>query len=138
MSDNFEKAMQGIATRSAENGGPTISDVLIALVAENDDATLRHNESTHILQGLLADGITCDARISLLEDWRGNIGSKDDHHTAAQTATLVANTAERTARELAANEEEGDILRAWRIAKWFVIGAGLVLINQLGNMWFGK
>ena len=138
MSDNFEKAMQGIATRSSENGGPTISDVLIALVAENDDANFRHKASTHILQGLLADGITCDSRISLLEDWRDNKGTMDDHHTAAQTASLVANTAERTARELAATDEGGDILRVWRVGKWFVLGAGVVLINQLGNMWFGR
>jgi len=70
MSDCFEKAMQGIATRSTTNGGPTIADVLTALVAENDDAEDRHKETRIALKGLAADGITCDSRISTLEQWR--------------------------------------------------------------------
>jgi hypothetical protein len=37
MTDNFEKAMSDIAINSAANGGPTIQDVLTALVAKNDD-----------------------------------------------------------------------------------------------------
>jgi hypothetical protein len=37
ISDNFEKAMQKIAINTAENGGPTIQDVLTALVAKNED-----------------------------------------------------------------------------------------------------
>ena len=37
MADHFEKAMQDIALKSAKNGGPTIQDVLTALVAKNDD-----------------------------------------------------------------------------------------------------
>jgi hypothetical protein len=38
MTDNFEKAMQDIALNSAANGGPTIQDVLTAMVAGNLDA----------------------------------------------------------------------------------------------------
>jgi hypothetical protein len=139
MSDHFEKAMQGIATRSAENGGPTITDVLTALVAENDDAEDRHKETKLVLTVLTADVATFDSRIATLEKWRAGYGSSgDDHHTAAQTAQLVANTAEKTARELASSEEEGDIRRAWRVSKWFVLGAGIVLLNQFGNMWLGR
>jgi len=37
MSDNFEKAMASIAINSVKNGGPTIQDVLTALVAKNED-----------------------------------------------------------------------------------------------------
>ena len=37
MTDNFEKAMAAIAINSAVNGGPTIQDVLTALVAKNED-----------------------------------------------------------------------------------------------------
>jgi hypothetical protein len=37
MTDNFEKAMADIAINSAKNGGPTIQDVLTALVAKNED-----------------------------------------------------------------------------------------------------
>jgi|ERR1035437_5543365 hypothetical protein len=137
MSDNFEKAIQKIATNTSENNGPTIVDVLTALVAENDDAESRHKETRETLKILVADGISCDSRITTLEDWRDNKDLKDDHHTAAQTALLVSNTAERTARELASSEEEGDIRRAWRIGKWFVLAASIVTINQLGNMWLG-
>lgn len=58
--------------------------------------------------------------------------------TAQGVAVEVVHTAEERARILADASEEGDIKRAWRVAKWFVLGAGVVLINQLGNMWFGK
>jgi len=37
VTDNFEKAMQAIAMNSVANGGPTIQDVLTALVAKNED-----------------------------------------------------------------------------------------------------
>jgi len=37
MTDHFEKAMADIAINSAANGGPTIQDVLTALVAKNED-----------------------------------------------------------------------------------------------------
>jgi len=37
MSDAFEKAMASIAINSVKNGGPTIQDVLTALVAKNED-----------------------------------------------------------------------------------------------------
>lgn len=83
-SDHFEKAMQGIATSSAENGGPTISNVLTALVASNDDAKARHNENTTALQGLTADGITCDSRITILENWRGASSIAESGQDAAR------------------------------------------------------
>jgi hypothetical protein len=38
MSGHFDKAMQDIAIRSAENGGPTIKDVLTAMRASHTDA----------------------------------------------------------------------------------------------------
>jgi len=37
LSDHFEQAMASIAINSAKNGGPTIQDVLTALVAKNED-----------------------------------------------------------------------------------------------------
>lgn len=37
MTDAFEKAMASIAINSVKNGGPTIQDVLTALVAKNED-----------------------------------------------------------------------------------------------------
>ena len=101
-SDHFEKAMQGIATNAAENGGPTISDVLTALVAENDDNKTRHRESTHALQTLVADGITCDSRISALETWRDvsdkmEVGQDAARFRAAGLARGVLSDAASTA-----------------------------------------
>lgn len=84
MSDHFEKAVQAIATRSAENGGPTITDVLTALVAENDDAEDRHKETRIALKGLAADGITCDSRITVLENWRGATSLAESGQDAAR------------------------------------------------------
>ena len=45
MTDHFEKAMQDIAIRGAENGGPGIQDVLIALQAVNEDGEERHEQT---------------------------------------------------------------------------------------------
>jgi hypothetical protein len=38
MPDHFEQAMQDIALRSEKNGGPTIHDVLLAMVASDKDS----------------------------------------------------------------------------------------------------
>lgn len=36
-SDHFEKAIQAILLRSKDNGGPTLDDLLTAMIASNDD-----------------------------------------------------------------------------------------------------
>lgn len=83
-SDHFEKAMQEIATNSAENGGPTISHVLTALVAENDDNKTRHRETVHTLNELAADGVSCGARVTALEAWHNLSDQMESGQDAAR------------------------------------------------------
>lgn len=52
MTDHFEKAMQDIAIRGAENGGPGIQDVLIALQAVNEDGEERHEQTISSIDSL--------------------------------------------------------------------------------------
>ena len=71
-------------------------------------------------------------RLSAASTARGVVG------TAKTVADETLRTAEGVAVALTESTEEGDMKRAWRITKWFLIGGGLVLINQLGNHFFGK
>ena len=138
MSDHFEKAMQGIATRAAENGGPTITDVLTALVAENDDAEERHGETQLALKELTADGITCDSRITTLEDWRSATGLAESGQDAARfraaglargvlsdaastAAAQTVQTAEAAAIALAANSRQ----------TWAMWGISTTLLREI-------
>jgi len=52
VTDHFEKAMQDIAIRGAENGGPGIQDVLIALQAVNEDGEERHEQTISSIDSL--------------------------------------------------------------------------------------
>jgi len=58
--------------------------------------------------------------------------------TAQGAAGEVIHTAEDKAAILAEDKEEGDIKRAWRVAKWFVLVVAVVVANQIGNMWLGR
>lgn len=52
MTDHFDRAMQDIAIRGAENGGPGIQDVLIALRAVNEDGEERHEQTITSIESL--------------------------------------------------------------------------------------
>ena len=71
-------------------------------------------------------------RLSAASTARGVVG------TAKSVADETLRTAEGVAVALTESTEEGDMKRAWRITKWALVGSGLVLINQLGNHFFGK
>lgn len=64
--------------------------------------------------------------------------ARDLVRTAATVAVETVHTAEVVAKDLADTPEEGDMKRAFRVIKWVCAGAGLVLINQLGNHFFGN
>ena len=77
MADRFEKAMQAIALRSASNGGPTIQDVLEALVAKAEDDDEQHvesmqalEESKRVMEKHCKEAEVRDRRISELAAWQ--------------------------------------------------------------------
>lgn len=114
MADHFEKAMQDIATRSAANGGPTIGDVLVALVAANEDSEetaarlaktveSQHAESLNAIEDnrvvLVAHCVEADlrdTRIEVLEGWR--------HEQATTCVARVTQIAEKVAEAVVASE----------------------------------
>lgn len=138
MSDHFEKAMQGIATRSAKNGGPTIADVLTALVAENDDAEDRHRENKLALQGLAADGITCDSRITVLEEWRGASGLAESGQDAARFRAaglargVISDAADTAAAQTVQTAEAAALaLAASSRQTWAMWGVSTTLLREI-------
>lgn len=138
MSDHFEKAMQGIATRSAENGGPTITDVLTALVAENDDAEERHTETKLALKGLAADSITCDSRITILEDWRGASSLAESGQDAARFRAaglargVVSDAADVAAAQTMQTAEAAAVaLAASSRQTWAMWGISTTLLREI-------
>lgn len=74
MTDNFEKAVQQIALKSADNGGPTMQDILTCLKATNDDMDIRFDELRSLLikQSDMAQESErkLECRIGELERWR--------------------------------------------------------------------
>ena len=138
MSDHFEKAMQNIATRSAENGGPTITDVLTALVAENDDAEERHTETKLALKGLAADGITCDSRISTLEKWHEVFAQTESGQDAARFRAaglargVISDAADTAAAQTVQTAETAALaLAASSRQTWAMWGISTTLLREI-------
>ena len=95
-----------------------------------------HNADTAAARAILVTEVAEAAATKTLtlaaEKARGLVG------TAQNVAGEVVHTAEEKAAILADAGEEGDIKRAWRVVKWVVLAAAIVLLNQLGNMWLGR
>lgn len=110
MSDHFEKAMQGIALRSKENGGARLDDLLKAIVATNEDLDAHHEETLSLFDkqveryrqraGVLA--AECRERHRLLFADGGRVSSES---AAVDHAALVADAAEMAANKVAAQVE---------------------------------
>jgi len=94
---------------------------------EADDATTRAVLVTEVAEAAAQKTLALAA-----EKARGVVS------TAQGAAGEVIHTAEERAAILADAGEEGDIKRAWRVAKWFVLAVAIVVVNQLGNVWFGR
>jgi len=74
VSDEFERAVQDIAMRTAGNGGPTTRDLLAALVAANNDSESRHEAITAAFTRHISDEEIALERItSHLESESGHI-----------------------------------------------------------------
>lgn len=69
MTDHFEKAMQDIAIRGAENGGPGIQDVLIALQAVNEDGEERHEQTISSIDSLTERMVAVEALQTKHWEW---------------------------------------------------------------------
>jgi Fe2+ transport system protein B len=107
MSDNFEKAMQAIALESTKNGGPTIQDVLTALVAKNED----DDERTEALAveakeaKRLAEKLAEEARLAAAvvvtktETFHLDVTTKLDEHISTERHTLKIIDSKLTAME---------------------------------------
>lgn len=117
MSDHFELAMQDIALRKAANGGPKLDDVLMALVATNEDLDINHGETLKLLDDhIKGDKARVKEEANNLAAWqkaqaaacaeqhRIVISEEFSHHGSddvADRAELVAATAKAAATEAA-------------------------------------
>lgn len=128
MSDNFERAMQGIAIRKRDNGGAIIDDVLTALVATNEDFDEGQTKvlrlfSEHVKEDKArakaqADMCAATHRKLISEEFVSDHKSHDAD-TAAARATLVTEVAEAAAAKtlaLAAEKARGVVSTAKGVA----------------------
>jgi len=138
MSDHFEKTMQAIATDSAQNGGPTISDVLTALVAVNDDAKSRHCDNTRVLDALTTDSVACGIRVTALEKWHSlndqlESGQDSARFRAAGVARGVLSDAAGTAADKTIQTAEAAALALAEGSRqtWAMWGISSTIIREV-------
>ena len=160
MSDHFESEVQKFVGQ--QNGDDLTPKIVYGMLkAVDSDAVARHEETVCVLNKHLIESALRDQRLldhdQAIRDIRiganKNAGSaanpselrtiaaetaRDLVRTAATVAVETVHTAEAVAKDLADTPEEGDMKRAWRVGKWIVAGVGIVLFNQLGNMWLGR
>jgi hypothetical protein len=128
--DHFEKAMQGIAIRSAENGGPTIKDVLDAIIATNDDAEERHIETV----GALNDHCEQYTHMTAAE-WQAFVAERNrmlaDTKRAPRRMDDPSDSEFGEKRETAFPVDRSlqDIIMGWRFGKWVL---GIVFVAVVG------
>ncbi len=73
MSDHFEQAMQSIAIHAAENGGPDVKDILVALQATNDDFDENHQQTLTMLSEHASEDKERAQRVAReLAEWKAN------------------------------------------------------------------
>ena len=156
----FETCMQDIARRKKDNGGPSLEDVLNAVIAANDDRREATADTDKRLLNLserlelhLADKPSQTATQSLLEHERESVADRRElaielaaykqqvkaavDAVAVELVAYRANADREPRRKSdppdvnsttpdvnyrpAATEMEGDMQRAWRVGRWFVM-----------------
>lgn len=154
-SDHTESKVRQWATRI--NGDPiTNRDVIELVLAVDDDGNDRHNETMALMAEM-------QARLVLIEEWRatcpgGSIAEyvEGEHH-ARHADHMTADHPPRRGTDpesadfteqrrgltvsLSADEEMGDMRRAWRVVRWGVAAFVLPIIAtggyRLGQIIFG-
>ena len=142
MSDHFEKAKDDILARTADNGGPSPYDLLLAIEATNTDNDEDHKTIIKKIDDHLVQADIFFLKVTKLEAYR-----EDSERNCARRIKALWQEEHRPvhARHVEEmhkiDEEAYDIKKLYRMVKWgaIVIGGGILLIiaDQIGNLIFG-
>jgi len=142
MSDHFEKAKDDILARTADNGGPSPYDLLLAIEATNTDNDEDHKTIIKKIDDHLVQADIFFLKVTKLEAYR-----EDSEKNCARRIKALWHEehlpvhAQHVEEMHKLDEEVYDIKKLYRMVKWgaIVIGGGVLLIlaDQLGNMIFG-
>ena len=161
MADRFEKAMADIAIKAAGNGGPTISDVLRALAASNEDQDeWRGHISEQLEQHVIQERVSQHAMTDMLATLEGKSIEVAQHievSLAAHTDEKVhmtrdefdlfmdgnkAEAATRTAKALGDEKRRSTDVKLWytsRVARiigyTLLVGSTMMFIELIADSW---
>jgi hypothetical protein len=142
MSDHFEKAKDDILARTADNGGPSPYDLLLAIEATNTDNDEDHKTIIKKIDDHLVQADIFFLKVTKLEAYREDSEKNCTRRIKALWHEEHLPVHAQHVEEMHKIDEEAyDIKKLYRMVKWgaIVIGGGILLIiaDQIGNLIFG-